>query len=268
MIGPDSTLAFLRRGDSITVTGRVQEATSFGQRVTTRLADIQPPIIVHSSANPVPLPVDKTTGTFGPAAGNGDPNAEPYEGMLVRFTHVTVTDIYPYFSDPTQYEISDGTGGVWVHRDGTNTFTNVPADSVDSRWHVLRVGDTLSTVTGVIHFSVNRYKFVPRSNADFPTITGVANRGKEIPVSFALAQNYPNPFNPNTMIQYDIPASSLVILKVFSILGQEVATLVNEQQHPGRYTVRFDGMKLASGVYFYRLIAGNFVNTKKMLFLK
>jgi len=90
-----------------------------------------------------------------------------------------------------------------------------------------------------------------------------------LPNEFALMQNYPNPFNPATRIRYAIPAQASVTLKVFNLIGQEVATLVNnEVQGRGNYVAVFDAQKLSTGVYFYRLEAGKFVEVKKMLLLK
>jgi hypothetical protein len=96
-----------------------------------------------------------------------------------------------------------------------------------------------------------------------------------LPNEFSLSQNYPNPFNPTTEIKYTIPSVSpnevkgfLVTLKVYDFLGNEVAILVNEEKSAGTYEVRFDGDALASGIYIYKLSAGNFIETKKMIFLK
>ena len=102
----------------------------------------------------------------------------------------------------------------------------------------------------------------------FGTLTGVENSSNSIPTSFNLKQNFPNPFNPTTKIVYSIPKSSDVSLKVFNVLGQEVATLVNQQQNAGFYSVNFDAGSLASGIYIYRIQAGSFVSTKKMTLLK
>ena len=89
-----------------------------------------------------------------------------------------------------------------------------------------------------------------------------------IPDKFELAQNYPNPFNPKTTIQFSIPQRSRVILKVYDILGNELATLVNEEKNKGVYSVNFDASQLASGLYLYRIQAGSFVETKKMILIK
>jgi hypothetical protein len=96
--------------------------------------------------------------------------------------------------------------------------------------------------------------------------TSVFTEGQ--PLTFALAQNYPNPFNPTTRIEFSIPAQSRVELKVYNILGQVVATLVDEVRPAGAYRVTFNASNVASGVYFYKLIAGDFVSVKKMALLK
>jgi hypothetical protein len=89
-----------------------------------------------------------------------------------------------------------------------------------------------------------------------------------IPAKFSLTQNYPNPFNPTTVITYSIPKESNVKLKVYNILGKEVATLVNSNQKAGEYNISFNAAKLASGVYFYTISAGSFNSTKKMILMK
>lgn len=99
-------------------------------------------------------------------------------------------------------------------------------------------------------------------------ISSVKVEINNIPTVFSLAQNYPNPFNPSTTINYDLPKESKVLLKVFNILGQEISTLVNEQLPAGRYSVLFQSQKLGSGVYFYRICAGEFVDAKKFILLR
>jgi hypothetical protein len=89
-----------------------------------------------------------------------------------------------------------------------------------------------------------------------------------VPDKFSIAQNYPNPFNPTTAIQYDLPRSSNVTLEVFDILGRKVERLVDANQQAGRYRVTWNAKDVLSGIYFYKIQAGEFSETKKMLLLK
>jgi plastocyanin len=89
-----------------------------------------------------------------------------------------------------------------------------------------------------------------------------------IPEFFKLEQNYPNPFNPSTKIKYTLPANEFVAIKVYDILGREVTILVNEQKTAGNYETTFDAKELASGIYLYKIVAGEFVQTKKMILMK
>jgi hypothetical protein len=89
-----------------------------------------------------------------------------------------------------------------------------------------------------------------------------------LPLEYSLEQNYPNPFNPSTMIRFNLPLSGNVLLKVYDILGNEVATLINEHKEPGNYSIEFNASGLSSGIYFYQLVADNFISTKKMILLQ
>jgi hypothetical protein len=116
--------------------------------------------------------------------------------------------------------------------------------------------------------------------SSFNIIISSVEDEKQIPKEFALEQNYPNPFNPSTTIRFSIPSviasgakqSQLITLKVFDVLGNEVATLVNEEKTAGSYEVEFQSSvgshQLASGIYYYQLKAGNYLKTKKMLLMK
>ena len=90
----------------------------------------------------------------------------------------------------------------------------------------------------------------------------------EVPTEFLLSQNFPNPFNPSTKINWQMPARSQVTLKVYDVLGNEIVTLVNEEKEAGYHSIDFNASDLPSGVYFYKLTAGNFISTRKMLLLK
>ena len=90
----------------------------------------------------------------------------------------------------------------------------------------------------------------------------------KFPINYILEQNYPNPFNPNTIIRWQIPVSSWQSLKIFDVLGNEVATLIDEYKSAGRYEVEFIATTFPAGVYFYQLISGSFIQTNKMILLK
>lgn len=100
-----------------------------------------------------------------------------------------------------------------------------------------------------------------------PIVTEVAI-GSEIPAEFALKQNYPNPFNPSTTIEYQVARTAFVTLKVYNLLGQEVATLVNDTRQPGTYAVRWSAEGVPSGVYFAKMHAGGFTQTQRMVVVK
>ncbi len=86
--------------------------------------------------------------------------------------------------------------------------------------------------------------------------------------SFNLSQNYPNPFNPSTTIHYSIPEQSTVTLEIFDVLGRRVKVLVREHKNAGNYKIEFRSQNLSSGIYFYRIKAGDFIDTKKMILLR
>jgi hypothetical protein len=98
------------------------------------------------------------------------------------------------------------------------------------------------------------------------SVTNIGNL--ETPASYSLSQNFPNPFNPVTKISFALPKSGLVTMKVYDILGKEVATLVNEIKNAGSYTVDFNGSSLSSGMYFYKISVDGFNDVKKMMLLK
>ena len=106
-------------------------------------------------------------------------------------------------------------------------------------------------------------------NADIKTSVGENNK-TSVPNGFVLNQNYPNPFNPETLISYQIQTAGNVQLEVFDVLGKKISTLVNKYQQPGIYSITFNTSKysIPSGIYFYRIQSGSFVESKKMILLK
>ncbi|MCE1165724.1 MAG: T9SS type A sorting domain-containing protein [Bacteroidetes bacterium] len=101
-----------------------------------------------------------------------------------------------------------------------------------------------------------------------PIVVGVTNNGTEVPTSYRLEQNYPNPFNPTTNIKFSIPKSGYVEIKIYDVLGKEMGTLVSDPYLAGTYIVGFNASKLASGVYFYRIVCNDYTKTMKMMVLK
>jgi hypothetical protein len=134
-----------------------------------------------------------------------------------------------------------------------NVITQSYPDSVDLEVHISSAGRIF-------------WNDSIKDKAD--TTTGIALKAPEIPQQFSLKQNYPNPFNPTTTIEFDLPKTSEVSLKVFNILGEEVATLVSDRLSAGSYSYEWDASQLASGVYLYRLKVGDYVETRKMVVMK
>jgi hypothetical protein len=162
-------------------------------------------------------------------------------------------DLYFKFPPVTSFDWTEYYEDVQIPEDGGLT------KAIEVRIH------PYSTFTGTIYFDDLSIKVILK-----PTGVGEEN---DIPMSYELSQNYPNPFNPSTTIKYAIPQQSLVKIKVYDILGREVKTLVNVERSPGIYSVQWNGdnnygSKVASGIYIYRVVAGTFIQVKKMILLK
>jgi hypothetical protein len=154
---------------------------------------------------------------------------------------------------------------------GTTSGNTTPFTPTASQW--------ASKLTGVLPTGTNKIQIYGRSgfgdNMYVDSVclvapVGITHNGNEVPKVYSLSQNYPNPFNPSTSIQYALPKSGFVTLRLYDVLGKEVSTLVNEMQQPGTYNFHFDASNLASGVYFYRIDVGDgsFSQIKKMMLIK
>jgi hypothetical protein len=194
------------------------------------------------------------------------------------------------------YEVKPGTKGNEIkltvaNVSESNAATNVnvvltrksPALSFDKETETIELLEAKAEAEATFTFDVERTTSINRKDTiEFMIFDGSGIMMMKqfifsytVPKEFKLEQNFPNPFNPTTRIQYQISASpnpskggALVTLRVYDILGSEVATLVNEEQQPGYYEVQFNGINLASGMYVYRLQAGDFVSVKKMVMIK
>ena len=149
--------------------------------------------------------------------------------------------------------------------DGGVTWTNVPTASLNFTHMdcVYNSGTHTATV-----FAVAGDGSCGRMIDTLVFPLGIQPIAGNTPTQYSLGQNYPNPFNPTTTIKYDLPVDSRVSLKVYNILGQEVATLVNQEQNAGTKSISWNAANAASGVYFYRLDAGHFTSVRKLLLLK
>ncbi len=262
-----------KRGDNVTLTGIIRENYS----VTA--IDTLSQITVNSSGNTVPDPVDLKTGDIADSTG-ATVNAEKWESVLIDYKNVKVTDENADGDPgPNSYNfgeslINDGSGDARIeYQDGNSNYNNDwDSTLTDNPANIyVKLNSTFTEIKGIVFYSHSFYKIVPRKNDDFIGYMGptAVNDGlSSLPASFKLDQNYPNPFNPSTTINYSIPRGSMVTLKIFNILGQEVKTLVNENKAPGNYSIRFNASNLSSGVYFYNIKAGNYYQVKKMMLLK
>ena len=170
-------------------------------------------------------------------------------------------------------------GAAWSTNGGTTWTKDIsnpvlspgPVGSWDASYmqsgNVLLRDGTLHMWYSASSLSTSEYRW-SIGHATAPAFVEAADRQHGVPVSFTLGQNYPNPFNPSTTIRYSLPSRSLVTLTVFNTLGQQVATLVQGEQEAGYHEVQFDGSGLASGVYVYRLQAGDFVQSLKLTLLR
>jgi hypothetical protein len=161
-------------------------------------------------------------------------------------------------------------GGVLVSTDNAAHWTAVNAGltTTDVRSFAIVGGYLFAGTYGLGSLYAGPYGggIFKRSLSEMTTSVDLPLKG--LPPQFSLKQNYPNPFNPSTTIRYALSGRSRVTLSVFNALGQQVATLVNETQDSGDHEIRFDGRDLASGIYFYRLRAGDLVQCRKLVYLR
>jgi hypothetical protein len=220
---------------------------------------------------------DVMVGVSRPVLGRSELNNYLFLVFNAATANLDPTEGSPFFAGVMMYSL-DG-GDTWSdpeiftpdtplldfrHPSIPDVLPETPADDDVTTLYVTIVGDPEagSTVNGANKHVTSQYYF-------FTTDVLVVNNSDEIIANnFSLEQNYPNPFNPTTTINYTLAERSSVTIKVYDVLGNEVANLVNTTQEAGKHNVRFDAGKLASGLYIYTLNAGNFTSSKKMMLLK
>jgi hypothetical protein len=164
----------------------------------------------------------------------------------------------------------DSSGNVWIATqwaglvkfDGTNwtVYTASNSGLPDNRVRTIAVDDNNDIWIGTNSGFAVFYPNMPVNISD--------NNKGGVAADYFLSQNYPNPFNPATTIVYSLPARNKVSIIVYDLLGKEVAELVNEEKPAGSYEIQFNGSRLSSGVYFYRMRAGRFISIRKLLLMK
>ncbi len=235
------------------------------------------------SINPNLTPADVSMILQTTAVEKGAPGKDPrygagridaYEAYLLALSMIPV-ELTSFTASATENSVTLN----WSTATETNNsgFSVERKTPMDERWLEVGFVPGFGTTTEVTNYSFTDEKLLMGlysyrlKQVDFDGTYEYTNSVEvEVysPFEFSLAQNYPNPFNPSTIISFSIPASEFVTLKVYDILGTEVATLMNERKEPGVYTVNFNASQLASGMYLYRLQAGSFIETRKMMLMR
>jgi len=158
-------------------------------------------------------------------------------------------------------------GGVTKSTNGGSNFTAVneglPNNPRVSSMGWFSIGEFFSVAVGIFGVSQAGAQIYIRLLA-----IGIQQISSEIPMGFSLSQNYPNPFNPATKLKFQVPYSENVRIAIYDALGKEVEVLVNKQLTPGTYETDWDASKFSSGIYYYRMTAGKYTDTKKMILVK
>lgn len=240
---------------------------------------------------PAPIPL-VTESSFQVQDGMLQGNTTYYWRVIAHSTSLgsSTSDIFSFTTAATPTQLIDQLSGDVDNLVNQNVLSqnqgNILQNRLQAASHQIDLGHNLNAIVHMLLFKF-RVEMLEmsgmldetqagnlQSSAD--NIINVLNQGNAIlpPVSslkahnFGLGQNYPNPFNPSTNIEYTIPEKAHVTLKIFDILGKEVATLVDKEQQPGSYVAIWNASKVSSGIYFYRLTAGSNVQTKRMALKK
>jgi len=297
----DKIVDTLKRGDSVSVRGAVQGYNRIQLAVTSmpyfrRGGSVMPsPYVRSMSSSPY----------FDYALSNtaiiGNSGFTPWMSMLQEVDNVYV--IYRNADNPTdvptstytygEFMVSNATTismaafGVRINDNGMNHFycdtnsTYITGPNGYNATHSFSAGmkgnkanlipllAKISYIRGMLDYTNGSYKLEPRKDDDFGTVTtGVFMEPNSTPKKYTLEQNYPNPFNPSTNIEFSLPQVRFVSLKIYDVLGKEIASLLNTTMSPGTHTVQWNAASTSSGVYFYRLTAGPFTMTRKLLLLR
>ena len=252
----------ISRGDDVSVTGLITEyahGDEYGYQLDGNTRLINADVTVNSSGNDTPAPLVASCEDLTQTAEE----VESYEGVLVKLENVTVSSVNAY-----DWSITDGTGSEALIDDD---MANMAAHNFMS---TLAEGQELESVMGIFNFSYGTYKVQIRDLDDLGQTVGIDDDVKVNPYEYALHDNFPNPFNPETQIRFSMGGQENVKLVIYDVMGRQVRSLLNGESYtPGFHVVNWNGLdnrgqKVPSGMYIYRIKAGDFIADKKMLLVK
>ncbi|MGD1045667.1 MAG: choice-of-anchor D domain-containing protein [Bacteroidota bacterium] len=252
-------------GDSIMVTGTVTQYHGLDELMIPAWDDAHVTLLKHNAA--VPAPKHLTLHQFVL-------NAENYEGQLIELdTLYKATGTWPAAAANTSIYVRNAS-----KTDTTQIFLDLDANIAGTEpGYPINVVGFVSQYSSSSTVYNNGYEICPRMASDITHTIGVGvdKLQQGIPTTFELSQNYPNPFNPSTTIEYALPLRSTVTIKIYSILGQEITTLINGEQSAGHYQTIWNASNVASGMYFLRISAqsidgskASFIKVRKMSLMK
>jgi hypothetical protein len=215
----------------------------------------------------------KITNNSGGGVSIGDSHGEVHKA-IVYLTNVTIAH---------NYANQHGIGGMWGSgnwifnsEQRSNIYSNSSFDEPhDLEYHgdhddtvIAVIVDTFSVLNPTSKYASPINKFTFDILHDASGLTDISEETNNLPTKFAIEQNYPNPFNPITKIKFALPKTEEVIILVYNTLGQKLTSLINQRMKAGYHEIDFNGQDLASGIYYYRIEAGDYRQVKKMILLK
>ena len=252
----------ISRGDDVSITGLITEyahGDEFGYQLDGNTRLIHADVTVNSSGNDTPAPAVASCEDLTQTAEE----VESYEGVLVKLENVTVSSVNAY-----DWSITDASGMEALIDDDMATM------DADIAMGELVEGQQLSYIMGIFNYSYGTYKVQIRDMVDLGATVGIDDNVRVNPYEYVLHDNFPNPFNPETQIRFSLGGRENVKLVIYDIMGRQVRTLANgDSFNSGFHVLNWDGRdnigeKVASGMYIYRIKAGDFIADKKMLLVK
>ncbi len=262
MIFDTDEMVQISRGDDVVVTGMVTEyahGDEFGYQLDGNTRLIHADVTISSSGNDTPTPVVASCEDLMQTAEE----IESYEGVLVKLDNVTISSVNQY-----DWAITDASGFEALIDDD---MANMEANSHMSS---LSEGQELDYIMGIFNYSYGTYKVQIRDVADLGETVGIDDDVQVNPYEYALHDNFPNPFNPETKIRFSVGGQENIKLVIYDVMGRQVRSLLNGESYgPGFHVINWNGIdnqgqKVPSGMYIYRIKAGDFIADKKMLLVK